>query len=34
LPTGKRKVTVQELKLQALDDAARKACAARLGGTG
>lgn len=34
LPAGKRKVTVQALKLKALDEAGRKACAARLGGTG
>lgn len=34
LPAGKRKVTVQELKLKALDDAGRKACATRLGGSG
>jgi predicted metalloprotease with PDZ domain len=32
LPAGKRKFTVQELKLGAPDAAARKACAARLGG--
>lgn len=35
LPAGKRKVTLQELKLKPLtDEAARKACAARLSGTG
>ncbi len=35
LPAGKKRVIVQELKLRTLaDDASRKACAARLGGTG
>jgi predicted metalloprotease with PDZ domain len=35
LPAGKRKVTLQELKMKPMtDDAARKACAARLGGNG
>lgn len=35
LPAGKRKVTLQEFKLKLMsDDAARKACAARLGGNG
>jgi len=35
LPAGKRKVTLQELKLKPMtDDAARKACAARLAGNG
>jgi predicted metalloprotease with PDZ domain len=34
LPAGKRRVTVQELNLGSLDEAGRKACAARLGGTG
>ena len=32
LPQGKRRERVQELKLRMLDDAGRKACAARLGG--
>lgn len=32
LPEGKRRVTLQELKLRALDEAGRKACAMRLGG--
>jgi predicted metalloprotease with PDZ domain len=31
-PEGKRRVALQELKLRALDDAGRKACAASLGG--
>lgn len=32
LPEGKRRETVQELKLRSLDEAGRKACAARFGG--
>jgi predicted metalloprotease with PDZ domain len=35
LPAGKKRVVLQELKLRELpDEASRKACAARLGGTG
>jgi predicted metalloprotease with PDZ domain len=34
LPEGKRRVLLQELRLDALDDAGRKACVARLAGTG
>ena len=35
LPAGKRKVTLQELKLKPMsDEAVRKACAARFAGNG